>query len=176
MGSPVNTGKDEYYASLATNNNIYFTRAVDGREEDIMVCRFADGKYSVAESLPDAINSVGDEFNAFVDPDEKYILFAGVRRPGLYGSGDLYISKKNENGERQEAKNLGAIINSAALDYCPYVTRHKKYFFYTGNKSGLKSAFAKKQTIQQLRTKLRSPLNGNDNIYWIKADFLSQYW
>ena len=66
MGSPVNTQKDEYYASTAKSNNIYFTRAVEGRGEDIMVCKFIDGKYGEAESLPNSINSTGDEFNAFV--------------------------------------------------------------------------------------------------------------
>jgi WD40-like Beta Propeller Repeat len=102
--SPVNRGKDEYYASVAKNNNIYFTRAVEGLEEDIMVCKFVDGKYSEAESLPDSINSTGDEFNAFVDPDETYIIFSGYKRKDGYGSGDLYISKKNEKGEWQQTK------------------------------------------------------------------------
>jgi len=64
-----------------------------------MVCKFTNGKYSEAESLPDSINFTGDEFNAFVDPDETYIIFSGYKRRDGYGSGDLYISKKNEKGE-----------------------------------------------------------------------------
>ncbi|MEO6719036.1 MAG: hypothetical protein ABIN67_01680 [Ferruginibacter sp.] len=172
MGSPVNTGKDEFYASVTSSKNIYFTRAVDGREEDIMLCRFADGKYSAAESLPDSINSVGDEFNAFVDPDEKYILFSGHKRKDGYGSGDIYISKKNKRGEWQAARNLGKLINSTRLDYCPYVTPDKKYFFFSSNMSDIKIPFVKTQTIKDLHTIFHSPLNGHDNIYWMKTDFI----
>ena len=170
MGGPVNTEKDEYYASGAKSKNIYFTRAVEGREEDIMVCKFIDGKYRKAESLTDSVNSTGDEFNAFVDPDENYIIFSGYKRTDGYGSGDLYISKKNDKGEWQQAKNLGAIINSVSLDYCPYVTPDKKYFFFTSNRHDIKTPFKKAKNIKQLTAIMRSPLNGFDNIYWIDAD------
>ncbi|HEY5408244.1 MAG TPA: hypothetical protein VIJ92_14205 [Ginsengibacter sp.] len=169
MKSPVNTDKDEYYASVAKNNNIYFTRAVEGREEDIMVCKFIDGKYKEAESLPDNINSTGDEFNAFVDPDETYIIFSGYKRKDGYGSGDLYISKKNDKGEWQQAKNLGASINSTSLDYCPYITPDKKYFFFTSNRHTIKTPFKKAKTFKELKAIMHSPLNGSDNIYWMKA-------
>lgn len=169
MGSPVNTEKDEYYASAAKNNNIYFTRDVEGREEDIMVCKFTNGKYRDAESLPDSINSAGDEFNAFVDPDENYIIFSGYKRKDGYGNGDLYISKKNDKDEWQQAKNLGAAINSDRLDYCPYVTPDKKYFFFTSNRYNIKTPFKKAKNIKELKTMMHSPLNGFDNIYWIKA-------
>ena len=174
MGSPVNTDKDEYYASVAKNSNIYFTRSVDAREEDIMICKFTDGKYSEAESLPDSINSIGDEFNAFVDPDENYIIFSGYKRKDGFGNGDLYISKKNEKGEWQHAKNLGAIINSAKLDYCPYVTPDKKYFFFTSNRHDIKTSFKKAKTLKELKTMMHNPLNGFDNIYWIEADEILQ--
>jgi tricorn protease-like protein len=169
MKSPVNTDKDEYYASVTKSTNIYFTRAVEGREEDIMVCKFSDGKYNEAESLPDSINSTGDEFNAFVDPDETYIIFSGYKRKDGYGSGDLYISKKNEKSEWQQAKNLGTAINSTGLDYCPYITPDKKYFFFTSNRHNIKTPFKETKTFKELKTIMHSPLNGADNIYWIKA-------
>src|SRR6185312_9495078 len=128
-------------------------------EEDIMVCKFIDGKYNEAVSLPDSINSTGDEFNAFVDPDENYIIFSGYKRKDGYGNGDLYISKKNDKGEWQQAKNLGETINSTSLDYCPYITPDKKYFFFTSNRHAIKIPFDKKQNIKSLETVLHSPLN-----------------
>ena len=169
MKSPVNTDKDEYYASAAKNSNIYFTRAVEGREEDILICKFTNGVYSEAESLPDSINSTGDEFNAFVDPDESYIIFSGYKRKDGYGSGDLYISKKNKKGEWQQAKNLGTLINSVSLDYCPYITPDKKYFFFTSNRHNIKMPFKRAKTLKELKAIMVSPLNGADDIYWIEA-------
>src|SRR5436190_15659809 len=76
IGAPVNSEKDEFYPSLTKHGDIYFTRAVEGREEDILFCRFSNGKYQTAEALPDSINSFNDEFNAFIDPDEQFIILS----------------------------------------------------------------------------------------------------
>lgn len=169
MGNPVNTAADEFYASVARNGNIYFTRAVDGREEDIMKCSFINGSYSNAEALSDSVNSVGDEFNAFVDPDEKYIIFTGYKRPGNIGSGDLFISYKNKNGEWGEAKNMGDKINGKGLTYCPYVSPDKKYFFFTSSRGIFKTPFERKLNFKEMKDLMDSPLNGWDNIYWVSA-------
>ncbi|HEY6976323.1 MAG TPA: hypothetical protein VH396_08535 [Chitinophagaceae bacterium] len=169
IGAPVNSEKDEFYPSVTRNGYIYFTRAVEGREEDILFCKFLDGKYEAAEALPDAINSVNDEFNAFVDPDDQFIIFSVYGRKDDNGGGDLYISRKNERGEWMQAVNPGPAINSKALDYCPYITPDKKYFFFTSNRHAIKIPFEKKQNIKSLESILHSPLNGYDNIYWIKA-------
>ena len=169
VGAPVNSEKDEFYPSLTKGGDIYFTRAVDGREEDVLFCKFNDGKYEEAQQLPDAINSVHDEFNAFIDPDEQFIIFSVYGRKEDNGGGDLYISKKNEKGEWMQATNLNVPINSKYLDYCPYITPDKKYFFFTSNRHAIKVPFDKKQNIQSLQTLLHSPLNGYDNIYWMSA-------
>ena len=42
-----------------------------------MLCNeFSNGSYDTAVSLPNAVNSVNDEFNAFIDPEERYIIFS----------------------------------------------------------------------------------------------------
>jgi len=169
VGAPVNSEKDEFYPSLTKNGGIYFTRAVEGREEDILFCKFNNGKYEEVQSLPDAINSVNDEFNAFIDPDEQFIIFSVYGRKDDNGGGDLYISRKNKKGEWMHATNLNVPVNSKYLDYCPYITLDKKYFFFTSNRHQIKIPFAKKQNIQSLQTILYSPLNGYDNIYWMNA-------
>jgi Tol biopolymer transport system component len=168
-GMPVNTNEDEYYPSITKTGNVYFTRAVQGREEDIMLCEFKNNQYDTAVSLPDEINSGGDEFNAFVDPDEKFIIFTGYKRKGAYAAGDLYISKKNERGEWTEAIDLGNVINQPGLNYCPYISPDKKYFFFTSNRGGVKAPFAEQQNVKSLYSKMHSTLNGADNIYWMEA-------
>jgi Tol biopolymer transport system component len=168
-GAPVNTAEDEYYPSLTKTGNIYFTRAVQGREEDIMVCRFKNNQYDTAVSLPDVINSIGDEFNAFVDPDEKFILFTGYKRKGAYAAGDLYISKKNENGEWTAAIDLGNVVNQPGINYCPSITPDKRYFFFTSNRGAVKAPFPKQQNAKELYRQMHAALNGADNIYWMEA-------
>lgn len=172
IGKPVNTYANEFYPSVATSGNIYFTRAMPGKGEDIVVCRFQNNRYDTAVSLPAAINSEGDEFNAFVDAEEKFIIFTGYERKDAFGAGDLYISKKNEKGEWGVAVNLGNIINRPGLNYCPYISPDRKYFFFTSNRGGFKIPFDKKQNANSLYKKMHSPLNGYDNIYWMSAGML----
>jgi Tol biopolymer transport system component len=172
VSAPVNSVKDEFYPSLTKNGDIYFTRAVEGREEDILFCKLINNKYEEAQALPDAVNSVNDEFNAFVDPGEQFIIFSVYGRKDDNGGGDLYISRKNEKGEWMQAVTLNVPVNSYYLDYCPYMTPDKKYFFFTSNRHEIKIPFGEKQSIESLQTLLHSPLNGYDNIYWMNASVI----
>lgn len=167
-GWPVNSDKDEYYPSIGKSGNIYFTRNMGEPDEDIVVCKFQNNKYDTAVSLPNTINSLGGEFNAFVDPDEQFIIFTGYKRKGNYGSGDLFISFK-KNGEWAEAKNLGDKINGAGLTYCPYISPDKKYFFFTSSRGYFKPPFSSRQYLKTLEQLMHSPLNGWDNIYWMNS-------
>ncbi|MBV9962035.1 MAG: PD40 domain-containing protein [Parafilimonas sp.] len=167
-GVPVNSDKDEFFPSIAKNDNIYFTRAVGGREEDIMECKFTDGKYDDAKGLSDSVNSTFDEFNAFVDPGEQFIIFSSFGRKDDIGNGDLYISK-NINGTWSKAVHLPEPINSTSLDYCPYISPDKKYFFFTSGRYSIKIPFTQQLNISSLHELLQNPLNGYDNIYWMKA-------
>lgn len=158
-GNPVNTEKNEFYPSVAKSGNIYFTREMVGVGEDIVVSSRNTTGYNAAVSLPASINSLGGEFNAFVDPDELYIIFTGDKRNGNYGTADLFISRKNLQGEWTEAVNLGEKINGPGITYCPYVSPDKKYFFFTSNRGVDKTPSPANQNI----------LNGSDNIYWMNA-------
>jgi len=168
-GTAINSEKDEFYPSVCKSGNIYFTRALDGREEDIMECKFVDGKYNIAEALNDSINSTLDEFNAFVDPDEQFIVFSSFGRQDDLGNGDLYISKKVQGVWRQ-AVHLPEPINSTSIDYCPYISPDKKYFFFTSGRYSIQVPLTQQLTISTLHALLQNPLNGYDNIYWMKAD------
>jgi hypothetical protein len=170
LGFTVNTEKDEFYPSLTKNGYLYFTvEAEYGKgKEDIVMCAFKNGAYEKPVSLPKAINSSGYEFNAFVDPDSKYILFTGYGRKDDIGRGDLYISKKDINGNWLPAEHLPAGINSGDLDYCPFVSWDKKILFFTSNRSSKALTVHGKQNYNELKTLLENAGNGMDDIYWIK--------
>jgi hypothetical protein len=44
-----------------------------------------------------------------------------------------YIHYKTVAGNWSKAKNMGAVINTAGHELCPFVTKDEKYFFYTSN-------------------------------------------
>ena len=173
LPAAINGPGDEFYASQARNGNLYFTREVRGRREDIVMCAFHNGVYDSARSLSDSVNSQYSEYNAYVDPDERYLIFGSYGRKD-HGGGDLYISIRRPDGTWGTARNLPAPLNSDALDYSPFVTPDGKYFFFTSNRSTLTQPFPRRMNRAEIYDALNKPGNGNDDIYWVKAQALFQ--
>jgi hypothetical protein len=171
LGSMVNSAKNEFYPSITHNGSLYFTVEADygkGRE-DIVVCKAsATGEYSKPESLPEDINTKYDEFNAFVDPDEQFILLTSYGRPDDMGRGDLYISHKDKAGNWLPAKHLPTPLNTTSLDYCPFVTWDKKYLIFTSSRLNNQLTNGQTKTYPQLKELLNNSGNGWDDIYWVR--------
>ncbi|MCW5912929.1 MAG: PD40 domain-containing protein [Cyclobacteriaceae bacterium] len=168
LGKPVNTEADEFYPSVAKSGNLYFTAAYAGGpgREDIYVSHFKQNEFQKPVALDTAVNTRFYEFNAFVSPDEDYIIFTSYGRKDDTGGGDLYISMKDQNGSWKPARNL-KLLNSKQLDYCPFVSPDGKSLFFTSERHQLPTAFTDRadyKTIDQIKDQ---PLNGLGNIYWI---------
>jgi Tol biopolymer transport system component len=166
VGAPVNTKANEFYPSVSSTGNIYFTAEYDNAvgKEDIYMSPLQNGTFGSPVPLDTAVNSKFWEFNAFVTPDEEYIIFTSYGRKNDKGGGDLYISLKKD-GKWLPAKNL-EIANSDKLDYCPYVTSDRKTFFFTSGRHNL-SSFEKTKTFDEIFKTYNSANNGSENIYWI---------
>ena len=81
---------------------------------EFFITELKDGKYSSAQPLPEAVNSKGDDFNAFIDPDEKFIIFSSYKRKDDLGRGDLYFALRKE-GIWQPAIHFDRGINSTMI-------------------------------------------------------------
>jgi Tol biopolymer transport system component len=174
LGVAINTPADEFYPSVAANGNLYFTAQYQGRgagREDIYVARWSDGAYLEPVALDTMVNSKAFEFNAFVSPDEKFILFTSYGRKDDSGGGDLYISEKDASGNWTRARNLKQ-LNSPRLDYCPYVSPDGKTLYFTSNRHSLPNSYAKAVTLNELQKAYRGALNGSDNVYWVSLEFV----
>ncbi len=171
LGAPINTPRDEFYPSVTESGNLYFTAEYEGGvgKEDIFVASLQDGKYTTPAPLDTAVNSKTYEFNAFVSPDEKFILFSSYGRKDDSGGGDMYISLKNDNGTWAPARVL-TIVNSSKLDYCPFVTADQKTLYFTSQRHNLKGSQEKPLTYDRYISMLKDVQNGTDNIYTISFD------
>ena len=169
LDTVINSEKDEYYPSVARNGNLYFTRVMENGKgkEDIAISEWKDGRYQVAYSVPGGVNTEHFEFNAFVDPDERYLLFSSFGRKEDIGGGDLYLSYKNDQGEWMPAIHLDSTINSTALDFSPYVSPDKKYLFFTSERMKAHTPFAQPVNFAWLKGLLTGPGNGLNDIYWM---------
>lgn len=167
MGTSVNTKNNEFYPSITRSGNLYFTCDAGNTKgkDDIFVSTFRDGKYEAAQSLSDSINSAGYEFNAFVDPNEFFIVYTCYNREGGLGSGDLYISYNKGNGVWSKAKNLGSEFNSAQMDYCPFVDLKTSTLYFTSKRTSVKTQFDKNQNIDELTKEINKHDNGLSRLY-----------
>jgi len=139
LGIQVNSENDEFYPTVAINGNLYFT--MDSKsglgKDDIYFCKWNGKQYSEPILLNNNINSDGYEFNAFISSDERFIIYTRYNAKDGFGSGDLYISGKDENGEWKPAENMGNTINSKYMEYCPFYDSEKNTLYFTSKRSNL---------------------------------------
>ena len=165
LGNPVNTEHNEFYPALAENGNLYFTSdhpTAKGRD-DIFFSKFIDGAYTEPVSLSENINTEGFEYNSYIAKDESYLLFGGYNRDDGRGSGDIYISHNDGQGNWSKAVPLPAEINSTYMDYCPFVHENSQTLYFTSRRS-----VAPERPIESMddfETFMNSYQNGNSRIY-----------
>jgi hypothetical protein len=176
IGAPVNTADDEFYPSVTKSGNLYFTAAYKNAvgKEDIYCAIWENGKYNEPVPLDTAVNSATYEFNAFVSPDEDFIIFTSYGRKDDKGRGDLYMSRKDALGRWQPAKNL-SFINSDKIDYCPFVSADKKILFFTSARAAPKQPGDKAIKLAELINFYTGPQNGSGDIYFINFEKLMEY-
>lgn len=138
LGPAINTGSGENYPCVTANGNLYFFSCRDGGIGgcDLYMSKWLNGKYQKAEVLGSAVNSNKNDWDAYIAPDESYIIFSSQNRSDTLGGQDLYISFINSSGAWTRAKNMGPAVNSAYEEICPSVSPDGKYFFFTSRRRG----------------------------------------
>ena len=128
-------GAHDMYPSVTRDGTIYFDSARPGvagapagRRHLWRARRLASGEYAPAEPLPPLIND-GGATNPYVDPDERFLVFA-AERPGGHGRADLWISHRTADGW-SAPRNLGPRVNSADVEFCPNVPARGGAFFFS---------------------------------------------
>ncbi|MEM9549389.1 MAG: hypothetical protein AAGA77_25685 [Bacteroidota bacterium] len=171
LGAPINTEGNEFYPAIAASGNLYFTsvKAKDNGRDDIYFSAWNGNQYSEPVSMDTTINTTGYEFNSFISPDESYIIFSGYNRADGLGSGDMYISYKNESEQWTQAQNLSSTINSKYMDYCPYVDNNGTLYFTSRRNSASDMVIQNNFHLEQETMKYQ---NGQSRIYKVKLSSL----
>ncbi len=192
--APVNTDAPEYYPSATRNGTLYFTRDVTEngksrslvhRSQAIAVVHSEGWYYGTPEILPPEVNASDHQFNAFIDPDERYLVFCIANDKRNIGPCDYYVSFRSEEGVWTGPVNMGELINTPENTVgSPYVSPDGRYFFFASTRRarpvtarqtgaagqpGAGAPVRTYETIQEMETK---PQNGNSDVYWIDASFI----
>jgi outer membrane protein OmpA-like peptidoglycan-associated protein len=134
----VNTNRWETQPSFSSDGKtIYFIRGDYGRGNgDIYTATLQNnGKWSAPKKLSDKINSTGDEESVFIHPDNQTLYFSSDGHVGMGGK-DIYVSRRQPNGEWGEAINLGYPINTAGDENSFFVSRDGKTAYFASDRDG----------------------------------------
>jgi len=146
-GVPLNSPGDEVYPTFTTDGSMYFSSSRENGKgrKDVYYAKFINDKYSKPVHLGDAINTKYNEGDAFVAPDESYLLVTCKGRPIDQGGDGIFISFKKKDGSWSKMRNIKSMTKISGG--CPMVSPDGKYFFFTRK----------------------------DDIYWVDAKILKSY-
>ena len=170
---PLVNAHSQYFASMARDGNLYFTATLQDNDSeiDVFVSKLVDGKYTAPENLGPAINGKGIvNIEAFVSPDEKFLLIGAFSRPDSVGSSDIYVSY-NQNGKWSAPLPVTA-INTPAREYSPRLSPGGKRLIFTSERGMGTDRRNKAWTMSEFEQKSRSIWNGLGNIYSVPIEVL----
>ncbi|MDY8136018.1 alpha/beta hydrolase-fold protein [Aquimarina sp. 2201CG5-10] len=124
--------------SVSSNGTYYFDTFTPELDTPLRYSRLINGTYEQPKLLGKQF-AIG-KYNAhpFIAPDESYIIWDSRREAG-YGSSDLYISFRADDGSWGPAINMGDTINTSDAENYPSVSPDGKYLFFDRRKKSEKN-------------------------------------
>jgi len=172
LPAPVNTEAAEFFPSVTRGGVLYFTRReLETRREVIMRARpDGEGGWLEPEVLPEQVNAAGTQFNAFVDPAERYLIVSLAGHPENLGQVDYWISFRNADDTWRGPVNLGPRVNGKGREgWSPYVSPDGRWFFFM---SAATTTPSEPLTRERLSAIHEAPGNGLGHVWILDAAFL----
>ena len=180
LGTPINTDDHEYYPSVTRDGSLYFTRSERSTGKTTLLRSTWNGDaYSEPEPVPDPVNGEGNIYNAFISPDETYLIACVEGRDELapIGRPNYYIFFRRNDDVWSEAIHMGEPVNfpDARATSATVSPDGRFLFFGSSRLRSLETLGAENRyTIEIIQRIAQEPENGSSDIYWIRADFLQE--
>lgn len=116
LGAPVNTRAWESQPSISSDGRtLYFVSNRKGGYGgyDIWKSTLTDKGWSEPENLGPKVNTPYDEQSPFIHPDDNTLYFSSNGWPGM-GNMDIFVSRRDKDGQWQIPENMGYPINTSA--------------------------------------------------------------
>lgn len=140
-GPSINTNHWETQPSFSSDGKtLYFIRGLVSRagvkDQDIYTSTIDDdGRFTQAVKLSTNVNTPDKEESVFIHPDNQTLYFASDGHPGMGGL-DLFMSKRQADGDWGKAVNLGYPINTFNDEGSLLVYPDGKLAFFYSNRKG----------------------------------------
>lgn len=120
---------------------VYYTQSQDMFFDygELFMNNFLEGETSKPFKLPNPINSYDWEGDAYFFND-NIVVFSSDRKGG-YGGKDLYIARKNKEGNWSKAYNLGKRVNSPYDETTPYLAKDGRTLYFSSNNTNSMGGF-----------------------------------
>ncbi len=176
IGSNVNTIEHDATVGLSPDGQQLFIYKDDGGNGNIYFCELDGDTWSRPAKLNKNINSEFNESTACFSYDGMTIYFVS-NRIGGFGQNDIYVSKKDENGEWGVAKNLGASINTIYNEDAVFMHPDGKTLYFSseghntmGGYDIQKSIYNKLSDSWSTPKNLGYPINSpDDDVFFVLA-------
>ncbi len=127
-----------YPVLTADQSTLIYSRRVGPRvsdDEDIVISRNVNGKWSDPVSIAPNINTAFNEGACSISGDGKTLVFASCNREDGLGQCDLYIAY-NQGGVWSDPVNMGRNVNSPAWDSEPSISADGKTVYFSSRRPG----------------------------------------
>jgi len=176
LGPMVNSEYNEFYPSISEDMTLYFcsknNKCLGG--EDLWYSeQIAPGHWGIPQNLGDSINTQSDEYNAFIHPKSKYIIFTTHGWGKGIGSGDLWISFRKDDHTWTRPRNLGKIVNTPYFEFSPSISADGQLLFFTSNQLNPQNDYHTPLKYSEITEMMMQAQNGNQDIYCIQTDFIN---
>ncbi|MBR5603255.1 MAG: OmpA family protein [Bacteroidales bacterium] len=126
----------------ADGKELYFVRRNRslGTSDIYFSCRDEDGNWSKAERLNSNINTEGNEMAPYIHHDGKTLYFSSDNHLGM-GGYDLFVSRRNADGEWSSPVNLGYPLNTSYDEINLVVSNDAVKAFISSQRTGGRGGF-----------------------------------
>jgi outer membrane protein OmpA-like peptidoglycan-associated protein/tetratricopeptide (TPR) repeat protein len=165
LGKNINSDQWESQPCLSPDKrDLYFASRRPGGYggSDIYISHLqSNGSWSKPENLGPGINTAGDEFSPFIHADNQTLYFTSNGLQG-YGDEDIFVTRKDAQGNWTKPENLGYPINTINTESTLFITSDGATAYYSSDRSDSKGA------LDIYSFDLRSDIRPNKTL-WIKG-------
>jgi hypothetical protein len=186
-GALNSVGHDASIQLFDNDTKMLLYRSDKNNNSDIMVSELqVDGTWGTPKSISDKVNTRDFESDAFITPDGN-TLFYSTNHYSRNGDLDIYMVKKNKNGNWGNPESLGNVINTPYDDDSPFLSKDGTLYFSSkghNTMGGFDIFSSKYDSVAKKWSKpvnLGTPINtpDDDTYYRISPDgtyaYLSSY-
>ena len=136
LSEGINTRSWESQPCVSSNGKeLYFVSRRNGNADIYRCMRNADGSWGEPQNLGEPINTNGTEMAPFLHPDGRTLYFSSDTHLGM-GGFDLFMSRRDANGQWQIPVNLGFPINTQGDEINFFVAADGKTAFVSSQREG----------------------------------------